>query len=59
MGASASASDSKPGGSAAGEWNGSMAVFVLAKGGLMYEASVGGQGFTYTPVGAAEPAAEE
>jgi lipid-binding SYLF domain-containing protein len=58
MGSSASASDSKPGGSAVGGWNGSMAVFVLAKGGLMYEASVGGQGFTYTPVGKTEPAAE-
>jgi len=57
MGSSASASDSKPGGSAAGGWNGSMAVFVLAKGGLMYEASVGGQGFSYTPVGEAAPAA--
>ena len=57
MGSSASASDSQPGGSAVGGWNGSMAVFVLAKGGLMYEASVGGQGFTYTPVGGDEPAA--
>ena len=56
MGSSASASDSKPGGAAVGEWNGSMAVFVLAKGGLMYEASVGGQGFTYTPLGESAPA---
>jgi hypothetical protein len=26
-----------------------MAIFTIAKGGLMYEASVGGQKFTYTP----------
>jgi lipid-binding SYLF domain-containing protein len=28
-----------------------MAVFTLAKGGLMYEASIGGQKFSYTPKG--------
>ncbi|KAA6182251.1 lipid-binding SYLF domain-containing protein [Thiohalocapsa marina] len=28
-----------------------MAVFTIAKGGLMYEASLGGQRFTYTPLG--------
>lgn len=50
MGSSASASDAKPGGAAIGEWNGSMATFVLAKGGLMYEASIGGQSFSYAPV---------
>ena len=53
-GSSASASDSEPGGSAVGGWNGSMATFVLAKGGLMYEASIGGQAFSYTPVASAE-----
>jgi hypothetical protein len=26
-----------------------IAVFVMTKGGLMYEASVGGQSFTFTP----------
>ena len=26
-----------------------MAVFTVAKGGLMYEASIGGQKFSYTP----------
>ncbi len=51
MGSSASASDSEPGGSAVGGWNGSMAVFVLAKGGLMYEATIGGQSFSYATVG--------
>lgn len=55
-GSSASASDSEPGGAAVGEWNGSMATFVLAKGGLMYEASIGGQAFSYKPV---ESSAEE
>lgn len=29
-----------------------MAVFVHAKGGLMYEATVGGQKFSFTPIGA-------
>ncbi len=53
-GSSASASDSKPGGSAVGGWDGSMATFVLAKGGLMYEASIGGQAFSYTPVATEE-----
>jgi len=27
-----------------------MATFTVAKGGLMYEASLGGQKFTYTPL---------
>ncbi|MFC1696246.1 YSC84-related protein [Pseudomonadota bacterium] len=46
-GASASAGDTK--GVAA--WKRGMAVFTIAKGGLMYEASIGGQKFKYTPVG--------
>jgi len=33
----------------AGEYHGGMAVFIVVKGGLMYEASVGGQKFSYTP----------
>jgi len=28
-----------------------VAIVTMAKGGLMYEASVGGQKFSYTPVG--------
>ena len=44
-GASASAGDSK----SAGRWVGNMAVFTLAKGGLMYEAALGGQKFKFTP----------
>ena len=45
-GASASAGDTK----AVGMWKRGMAVFTLAKGGLMYEASIGGQKFNYTPL---------
>jgi lipid-binding SYLF domain-containing protein len=33
------------------DWNRGMAVFTLAKGGLMVQAAIGGQGFDYTPVG--------
>jgi lipid-binding SYLF domain-containing protein len=36
-------------------WYRGMAVFTLAKGGLMFQAAIGGQGFDYTPVGAANP----
>lgn len=42
-GASASAGDT----TGAAEWYRGMAVFTLAKGGLMYEASIGGQKFEY------------
>lgn len=31
------------------DYNDGVAIFTLAKGGLMYEASVGGQKFSYTP----------
>ncbi|HUP08322.1 MAG TPA: hypothetical protein VMU47_14285 [Caldimonas sp.] len=34
-----------------GSYQKGMAVFTLAKGGLMYEASIGGQKFSYTPRG--------
>jgi hypothetical protein len=33
-----------------GYWKG-VAVFTIAKGGLMYTATVAGQKFTYTPLG--------
>ena len=46
-GASVSAGDTK----AKGIWKRGMAVFTLAKGGLMYEASIGGQKFFYKPLG--------
>ncbi|MBY5992416.1 YSC84-related protein [Ferrimonas balearica] len=32
------------------EYSGGMAVFTMAKGGLMYEASLSGQGFSFDPV---------
>jgi lipid-binding SYLF domain-containing protein len=44
--ASVGTSDEKSGGKASSYTNG-MAVFTVAKGGLMYEASVGGQKFSY------------
>lgn len=34
-----------------GRYRNGIAIFTIAKGGLMYEASVGGQKFTYTPKG--------
>jgi lipid-binding SYLF domain-containing protein len=49
-GASASGNESSSGdASMAGGWSSGMAVFTLAKGGLMYEASIGGQKFNYQP----------
>ena len=45
-GASASAGDTR----GVGAWKRGMAVFTLAKGGLMYEASVGGQKFNFKPL---------
>ncbi|TDJ41785.1 MAG: hypothetical protein E2O50_07095 [Gammaproteobacteria bacterium] len=44
--ASAGTSDEKSSGKSGGYTNG-MAIFTVAKGGLMYEASVGGQKFSY------------
>lgn len=41
----------KAGASAALAYNGGVAIVTMAKGGLMYEASVGGQKFSYKPVG--------
>ena len=34
----------------AAEWYRGMAVFTIAKGGLMYQATIGGQAFDYTPL---------
>jgi len=33
-----------------GGYSKGMAVFTVAKGGLMFEASIGGQKFSYTPL---------
>lgn len=46
QGASASAGDTK----GVGMWKRGMAVFTLAKGGLMYEASIGGQKYSFKPL---------
>jgi lipid-binding SYLF domain-containing protein len=51
-GASGSASAGKKEAATAGQYYKGMAVFIIAKGGLMYEASVSGQKFTYKPLGA-------
>jgi len=48
-GSSAGASGGKNDATTAGEYYKGMAVFTVAKGGLMYEASIGGQKFDYTP----------
>jgi lipid-binding SYLF domain-containing protein len=47
MGASGGKNDAKT--KAVGGFHKGMATFTVAKGGLMYEASVGGQKFKYTP----------
>jgi len=51
-GASAAASAGKKDEATAGEYHDGMAVFTIAKGGLMYEASVSGQKFSYKLRGA-------
>ena len=48
-GSSAGASGGKNDATTAGRYQKGMAVFTVAKGGLMYEASIGGQKFSYTP----------
>jgi len=46
-GSGASASGGQNNANIIGKYSKGMAVFTIAKGGLMYEASVGGQKFTY------------
>jgi hypothetical protein len=48
-GTSAGASGGQRDARAVGNYYRGMAVFTVAKGGLMYEASIGGQKFSYTP----------
>lgn len=50
-GAGTSASGGGTAGAQAAKYHKGMAVFTLAKGGLMYEASVGGQKFKFEPIG--------
>jgi lipid-binding SYLF domain-containing protein len=49
-GASAGASGGKNDATTVGSYYKGMAVFIVAKGGLMYEASVSGQKFSYAPL---------
>jgi lipid-binding SYLF domain-containing protein len=49
-GAGATASGGKKDATTAGQYYRGMVTFIIAKGGLMYEASVSGQNFSYTPV---------
>ena len=49
-GSSAGASGAQSEASTRGGYTSGMAVFTVAKGGLMYEASIGGQKFGYKPV---------
>ena len=49
FGAQASAVAVTAGASADADYSNGVAIFTLAKGGLMYEASVGGQKFSYKP----------
>ena len=48
-GSHATASGGRNDAATAGQFNRGMAVFTIAKGGLMYEASVAGQKFSYRP----------
>jgi len=50
FGAQASAVAVTAGASADADYDNGVAIFTMAKGGLMYEASVGGQKFSFTPV---------
>ena len=49
-GTGAGASSAESTAKATGDYYKGMAVFTIAKGGLMYEASIGGQKFNYKPV---------
>jgi lipid-binding SYLF domain-containing protein len=49
-GSTATASDGKKDAATAGKYDKGTAIFVISKGGLMYEASVSGQKFSYDPL---------
>ena len=49
-GSGAGASSGGAGGSYAGKWYKGMLVFTMAQGGLMYEATISGQKYSYNPV---------
>jgi lipid-binding SYLF domain-containing protein len=50
-GSTATASGGKKDAATAGKYEKGTAIFVISKGGLMYEASVSGQKFSYKPLG--------
>jgi lipid-binding SYLF domain-containing protein len=50
LGAQASAVAATAGASADASYDNGVAIFTLAKGGLMYEASIGGQKFSFEPI---------
>jgi len=50
-GSTAGASGGKKDAATAGEFHKGTAIFMIVKGGLMYEASVSGQKFSYKPIG--------
>ena len=50
IGTTAGASGGRNNARTIGDYHKGMAIFTVAKGGLMYEATVGGQKFTYKPV---------
>jgi lipid-binding SYLF domain-containing protein len=50
-GSTASGSGGKNNASTAGKYDKGTAIFIISKGGLMYEASVSGQKFSYKPLG--------
>ncbi|MFQ5442950.1 MAG: YSC84-related protein [Thermodesulfobacteriota bacterium] len=50
LGAQASAVAVTAGASANADYDNGVAIFTIAKGGLMYEATVGGQKFSFTPM---------
>ena len=49
VGAGAGASGGQSDATTAGAWHDGMAVFTIAKGGAMFQASIGGQKFSYKP----------
>jgi len=55
MSADASAVAASSGASAAAKYQHGVLVFTMAKSGLMFEASIGGQHFKFTPVAASSP----
>ena len=55
LSAQASAVAIEAGASADADYEAGVAIFTMAKGGLMFEASVGGQKFTFTPTVEAAP----